>query len=175
MITHAKSSQLHSKSWKGSKGAELVEMALILQVLFMLLIGMFWAGRACHIYGTITRAAREGARAAIAPSCGTCDSGTSGSDNVAIHNAVDRVLDSNSIAASVDVRQHLTVEELRELITNQHHSLNVDAVNWVNLDPVNSNAKWTVISITSPFHLDLPYINIRPINISTHVQMLEEQ
>ena len=47
-------------------------MALILQVLLMLLIGLFWVGRACHVYGTITRAAREGARVAIAPSCGTC-------------------------------------------------------------------------------------------------------
>jgi Flp pilus assembly protein TadG len=160
MITHAKSSQLRSKSWKRSKGAELVEMALILQVLLMLLIGVFWIGRACHIYGTITQAAQEGARVAVAPSCGTCDSGNP--DDSAVNAAVERVLNLNNITATVSI-QHL---HAIDLTTSQDEAL---------LDPVNSNARWTVIKITSPFHLDLPYLNIRPINISTHIQMLEEQ
>jgi Flp pilus assembly protein TadG len=153
MMTLARSSRLGSKSWERSKGAELVEMALILQLLVMLLIGMFWAGRACHIYGTITRAAREGARAAIAPSCGTCGNSFPTSDDESVQNAVDKVLRSNNITATVNVQQHQTL----------------------NLDPVNSNAQWTVISITSPFQFNLPFTKIGTINISTHVQMLEEQ
>jgi hypothetical protein len=159
MITHAKSSQLRSKSWKRSKGAELVEMALILQVLFMLLIGVFWIGRACHIYGTITQAAQEGARVAVAPSCGTC---VARNPDSAVHAAVDRVLNSNNINATVVV-QHLDANGLRG---SQDEAL---------LDPVNSNAQWTVISITSPFQFNLPFTRIGTINISTHVQMLEEQ
>src|ERR1700730_14209718 len=153
MMTRAKSSRLRSKSWERSKGAELVEMALILQLLLMLLIGVFWAGRACHIYGTITRAAREGARVAITPSCGTCGNSFPTSDDDSVQKAVDKVLRSSNITATVNVQQHQTL----------------------NLDPVNSNAQWTVISITSPFQFNLPFTKIGTINISTHVQMLEEQ
>jgi len=153
MMTRAKNSRRRSKSWKRSKGAELVEMALILPLLLMLLIGVFWAGRACHIYETITRAAREGARVAIAPTCGTCGNSFPTSDDGAVQAAVNSVLSSSNITATVSVQQHQTL----------------------NLDPVNSNAQWTVISITSPFQFNLPFTTIGTVNISTHVQMLEEQ
>lgn len=45
---------------------------MILPMLFLLLIGIFWFGQAFRIYGTITNAARDGARAAVAPACATC-------------------------------------------------------------------------------------------------------
>ena len=54
------------------RGAEIVEFAVVLAALLMLLIGIVWIGRAYNIYQTITRAAREGARFALAPSCATC-------------------------------------------------------------------------------------------------------
>ena len=53
-------------------GAELVEFGLILPLLLMLLLGMFWMARAYNVYQTITRAAREGARYAVLPSCASC-------------------------------------------------------------------------------------------------------
>ena len=57
----------------GSTGAsEIAEFAVILPLFFMILIGVFWFGQAFRIYGTITHAAREGARAAVAPPCATC-------------------------------------------------------------------------------------------------------
>jgi Flp pilus assembly protein TadG len=49
-------------------GAELLEFAFIVPVLLMLLVGIFWIGRAFNIYETVTRAAREGARYAVLPS-----------------------------------------------------------------------------------------------------------
>ncbi|HEY1659285.1 MAG TPA: TadE/TadG family type IV pilus assembly protein [Candidatus Sulfotelmatobacter sp.] len=55
-----------------SCGQELAETALILPLLFMLLIGIYWFGMAFRIYGTITNAARDGARAAVNPGCTTC-------------------------------------------------------------------------------------------------------
>src|SRR5712692_5966083 len=57
---------------RDERGAELFEAALVLPILLTLLLGMFWLGRAYNIYQTITRAAREGARFALAPSCGSC-------------------------------------------------------------------------------------------------------
>ena len=47
---------------------ELFEFALVVPVLLMLLLGIFWVGRAYNVYETITRAAREGARYAVLPS-----------------------------------------------------------------------------------------------------------
>jgi Flp pilus assembly protein TadG len=54
------------------RGEELAETAMVLPILFMLLIGVYWFGQAFRIYGTITNAARDGARAAVNPGCTTC-------------------------------------------------------------------------------------------------------
>src|SRR5712692_11479844 len=54
------------------RGVELVEAALVFPLVLSLIIGGFWLGRAYNIYESMTRAAREGARFALAPSCATC-------------------------------------------------------------------------------------------------------
>ncbi|TAM83174.1 MAG: pilus assembly protein [Acidobacteria bacterium] len=56
-----------------NSGAELIEAALVIPILLMLLLGIVWLGRAYNVYETITRAAREGARYAVLPSCATCN------------------------------------------------------------------------------------------------------
>jgi hypothetical protein len=53
-------------------GAEIAEAAVVLPLVFMLILGIYWFGRAYNIYATITHAAREGARAATAQTCATC-------------------------------------------------------------------------------------------------------
>jgi Flp pilus assembly protein TadG len=57
---------------RDTRGAEIAETAVILPLLFMIVMAIFWFGQAFRIYGTITHAAREGARAAVAPVCATC-------------------------------------------------------------------------------------------------------
>lgn len=59
-----------------TSGAEIAEAAAVLPLMFMVLLGIFWFGQAFSIYGTITRAAQEGARAAVTPACATCTAGT---------------------------------------------------------------------------------------------------
>lgn len=54
------------------RGAEIAEAAAVLPLMFMMLLGIFWFGQAFSIYGAITRAAQEGARAGAAPYCTTC-------------------------------------------------------------------------------------------------------
>ena len=49
------------------RGAEIAEAAAVLPLMFMMLLGIFWFGQAFSIYGAITRAAQEGARAGAAP------------------------------------------------------------------------------------------------------------
>lgn len=84
-------------AWDAS-GTELAEAAVVLPLLFVMLIAVFWFGQAFRIYGTLTHAAREGARAAVAPACATCAS------NDAIQNATDAVK-SAMTAADLDTAQ----------------------------------------------------------------------
>lgn len=56
-----------------TRGSEIAEAAAVLPLMFMVLLGIFWFGQAFAIYGAITRAAQEGARAgSYAPLCSTC-------------------------------------------------------------------------------------------------------
>jgi Flp pilus assembly protein TadG len=70
---------------KDTHGAEIAEAAAVLPLMFMILLGIFWFGQAFSLYGAITRAAQEGARAGVAPPCTTC--GTSAATGVLAANA----------------------------------------------------------------------------------------
>jgi Flp pilus assembly protein TadG len=52
--------------------SQIAEAALVLPLAFMLLLGIFWFGRAFNIYATINQAAQAGARAGAAQTCATC-------------------------------------------------------------------------------------------------------
>src|ERR1700720_2474931 len=56
----------------GTTGSEIAEAALVLPIFFMILLGIYWFGRAFNVYATINHAAREGARAALTHTCATC-------------------------------------------------------------------------------------------------------
>jgi hypothetical protein len=74
----------------GTDGAEIAEAAAVLPIMFMIVIGILWFGQAFSIYGTITRAAQDGARAAVAPLCTTCSGTNDPSTNA--YNAVQSAL-----------------------------------------------------------------------------------
>jgi len=57
---------------RNTRGSEIAEFAMIAPLLFLTLLGIFWFGQAFRIYGVMTSAARDGARAAVAPACATC-------------------------------------------------------------------------------------------------------
>jgi hypothetical protein len=85
----------------GTRGSEVAEAALVLPLMFMILLGIFWFGQAFRIYGTLTHAAREGARASVAPACSTCAAldATQSAQNA--YNAVQNAL----LAAKLDPGQ----------------------------------------------------------------------
>jgi hypothetical protein len=64
-----------------TRATEIAEAAAVLPLMFMILLGIFWFGQAFSIYGAITRAAQEGARAGAAPYCTTCNGGNSPAAN----------------------------------------------------------------------------------------------
>ena len=94
---------------RSAEASEVAETALVLPLAFMMLLGVFWFGQAFSIYGTITQAAREGARAATAANCTTCAAGNTPSQNA--FNAVSGVL----VAAHLDptkMQQPTTIPSL---------------------------------------------------------------
>jgi Flp pilus assembly protein TadG len=84
---HSGELELRMKSWKSllssTGGAEIAETAAVLPILFTLLLAIFFFGRAYNIYGTLTQAAQQGVRAAVAPSCASCTNAVLTSDQIA--------------------------------------------------------------------------------------------
>src|SRR5258708_35725441 len=84
-------------------GAEIIEAALLLPLLFMFLLGIVWFGRAFQIYSTMTQAAQRGAVAAARPSCATCPqpgdswSGTNFPGDTTVSNAVYAITDASNL------------------------------------------------------------------------------
>jgi Flp pilus assembly protein TadG len=93
-------SKTASRLARETRGQEIAEAALVLPIVFMLMLGIFWFGQAFRIYGTITHAAREGARAAVAPPCATCGTPL----NPPAQNAVN-ALQNALLAAKLDPAQ----------------------------------------------------------------------
>jgi|SRR5579885_1741284 len=66
-----------------TRGSEIAEAAAVLPLMFMVLLGIFWFGQAFAIYGAITRAVQEGARAGAIPYCVTCSGANTPQQNAA--------------------------------------------------------------------------------------------
>ena len=161
--THSRLSRLR-KFAVAELGAEMFEFAIVAPILLMLLIGIFWVGRAFNVYETITRAAREGVRYAVLPS------------SVAAGNA-EADTPSSSCATN----------------TNAYNNYIVPALTADNLDPnnvknycqksdwlENTQPKQCGISISFEYQVQMtiPFtsINATTINIPANAQMrLENQ
>jgi hypothetical protein len=87
--------------------AEIAEAAVILPVLFMLLLSIYWFGRAYMIYGAINHAAREGAQTAAVPAgCANCGaSGTWAGSALPDDNTVVQAVNNSLLVAHLDPTQ----------------------------------------------------------------------
>ena len=141
-----------------TQGQELVEAALILPVYLMLLIGTVWMGRAFNIYQTVCRAAREGAEAALSPTCATCgDTETSDAQ-------VTTVVQNALAAASIDTTNPgLSIQVRRNQVINP-------------TAPMYYRVSGVAVTVSYPVQLTVPFttLNASVVNISTTVRMLQE-
>src|SRR5271163_774171 len=64
-------------------GSEIAEAALVIPIFFLVLLGIYWFGRAFNTYATINHAAREGALAAAMSTCASCGNTATTSGTVA--------------------------------------------------------------------------------------------
>jgi uncharacterized iron-regulated membrane protein len=134
-----------------------VEAAILIPVLLMLLIGIVWFGLAYDVYQTITHAAREGARFAVAPTCATCGNAMPSDDEVRA------VINTALSAASLDPTQvnPNPIPILRNQLLNPGSLPQETGV---------------VIGFSYPFQFVLPFTSVHftTISIPTQVQMREE-
>ncbi len=88
---------------RSSEGSEIAEAAFILPLVFLFLFAILWFGRAFNTWSTITSAAREGARAASRPTCGSCGppalswNGTNLPDDTTVANVVIAVMKTSRV------------------------------------------------------------------------------
>lgn len=153
-----------SRLWREERGAEIVEMAFVLPLLLTLMIGIFWVARAFNVYETITRAAREGARVAVAPTCYACGgSFLTATGTCTSTDAVDLAIINSMAASNLPCTPGVT------MTVQQHQQLQDDVAG--------SSTQWTVVSVRYPFQFTLPFtsLNLTTVNIPAHVQMVEEQ
>jgi TadE-like protein len=81
----------------GTAGSEIAEAALVLPIFFMIMLGIYWFGRAFNVYATINHAAREGARVAVAQTCATCSTPNGQPSLTAVAGQVKQALQASSL------------------------------------------------------------------------------
>lgn len=147
---------------KEDSGAELFEAALVLPILLMLLLGIVTFGRAYNTYQTITRAAREGAKAAVLTPCAD-STYCSGATNYTAANIWDNFVSPVLQSDNLDTTQ----------VTGK-------SLIYVQLDPNGTPAHVCGVQLqfSYPYTFSLPFtsLNLSTINLKTTVQMrLENQ
>jgi Flp pilus assembly protein TadG len=137
-----------------ARGTELLEFALVLPILVMLLLGAVWIGRAVSVYQALGRAAREGARVALASSCATCGNATNfGAANTAVSDAL--------TAASLD---------------SSDATISIDQIPLNPSDPVIYQSNGVKVVVGYPVQLNIPFTpwNGASITLSSTVSMRQE-
>jgi Flp pilus assembly protein TadG len=140
-----------------TRGQDLIEFAFVLPILVMLLLGMVWMGRAISVYQALGRAARDGARAALAPTCATCGDTATG---VA---AVTTVVTNDLTAASLNAGN--------AIISVSPPSPPIDPA-----DNVNYRFSGVTVNIIYPVQLNIPFTpwNGTTISLNSTVTMRQE-
>lgn len=63
-------------------GQEILEAAIVLPILFLILLAIFWFGRAFNISSTLNRAARQGIQTASQYTCAECGNSPQGAPQI---------------------------------------------------------------------------------------------
>jgi hypothetical protein len=160
-------------------GQEIVEAAVILPLLMMMLLGIFWFGRAYNIYATVTRAANEGAQLAAKPTCATCSSscswnGTSFPCDASIISAVNSILqasklDPNQVAAYTPSPAPVLCPGLTPPAACTGSASTIHICRGVQLNNSNNNPQecGTLVSFQYPYQFYFPFtsLNLQLINL----------
>lgn len=173
---------------KETEGQEIAEAAFVLPIVFLLLIGIYWVGRAYNIYSTINHAAREGARVAAVPStCTSCAAGTP-VDAGAVANTVTQALLASHIDPTQIAKYPATPPTLcpvppppppaitpscqtnNNVTFCQGVEINAAEVTSTGANPICGVS----VSFQYPFNFSIPFTSVSNIQLKADVQMQEE-
>ena len=152
------------------KGAEIAEVAVVLPVAFMFLLGIVWFGRAFNIYSTITQAAQQGAIAAARGSCASC--GNTFASDAAVDNVIYAVmqashLDTTQIAANGGLPRQLPCPSPPAPAGGCTTTNNITVCRSVILNPTSDSGDPTqpsqcgaIVTFRYPFQFYLPFTSL---------------
>ena len=170
------------RSWRRiaaeTRGSQIAEAALVLPIVFMLLFGIIWFGRAYNIYTTITYAAREGAQVAAQPSCATC--GNTTNNATAVYNRVADVLRASHInpgqIGSYSPNPAPTGGTCGTMATATQGNVKVYTNVQLNPGSVGPQACGVVVSFEYPYQFNFPFtsLNKQLVLLKAAVQMQAE-
>ena len=161
-----------------TEGVEILEAALVLPVVFMLLLGTVWFGRAFNVYSTVQQAAQQGVITAARSTCGTCTSPNALPTPDAVDSAVVAVLTASNLGTGSPPIQRWQPAFARcpapapaGLCSNTNHNI------WVCSSVLlNSSSQppqcGSVVSFQYQFTFDLPFtsLGVQPIVMSAQAQ-----
>jgi Flp pilus assembly protein TadG len=161
-----------------AQGAEIAEAAIVMPLLFMLLLGIIWFGRAFNIYGTITQAAQQAAIIAARSKCVSC--GDTPTSDAAVYNAIVAVmqadsLDPTQIPTNSNPPTPVSCVNPPTLVTCTNNN-NITICRQALLDsPASSTLPpqcGVVVSFQYPFQFSLPFttLNMQTITLSAQAQ-----
>jgi hypothetical protein len=166
----------------GAGASEVAEAALVLPLAFMMLLGIYWFGRAFNIYATITHAAQLGARAGVAQTCATCGNANIGASTGAT--VITNVMQASHIDPSqIEIwAPTVTFCGGGNAATNCNVAStngNITMCNYVQISPPASPGPpvcGVAVSFQYPYQSWLPFtsLNNQPITLKVDVQMKGE-
>ena len=142
----------------GQRGSEVLEAALVVTILLTLLIGIFWIARGYNMYQTMRRAAREGARFAVAPSCATCGNAYPTDDEV--RDVIAAALQADALDPLLVTPDPIVIQ--RDVVLNPGSYVEETGV---------------VINFSYPVQIYLPFtpVELTTLTLTANVQMREEK
>jgi len=171
----------------GKSGSEIAEAALVLPIAFMVLLGIYWFGRAFNVYATINHAAREGARYAVAQSCASCGNTAPLTSNISTQ--ISQAMQASGLDPGLTSAQQTVTFPACGGGTASCQRIPIGSagnffcyytgVQLVASPPSGSGGPACGVSFDFqyPFQLSLPYtsLNGQKVNLTAHVQMRTEQ
>jgi Flp pilus assembly protein TadG len=154
-------------------GAEIAEVALVLPLVFMLLLGAVWFGRAFNIYSTIQQAAQQGAIAAARSTCVTCGNNTS---DITVSNTVTSVMQSSNLDPGQIILSSPAPPPCPTPPSGCTTKNNITICRNALLNPTAGNTQapqcGAIVSFQYPFQFFLPFtsLNMQPITMSAQAQ-----
>lgn len=165
-----------SKLFQDTGASEIAEAALVLPLAFMMLLGIYWFGRAFNVYATINHAAREGARAAVAQTCATC--GNQAPSTGTVVGVVTQAMQASSVDPGQIQLFQPPPPNGAQCTATCTSSSNVTVCTNLQLNPVGSAAPVCGVSVSFqyPYQFALPFssLNGQQILLKANVQMKGE-